>query len=215
MTDPIAAPVSSHPTHRGLAIRAVDVRAGRVPGINPVPVSERHPDSEAPAHYADAIDEVTQLNWMDMPTVEFLPGTSPRYDLVQPLSAATWGEIKSAHKLGYRAGEWYFIPEDAVVLPPVWDPSADAAATKPDPDDYRAALDALSKAAGITPEALRDGLQAITEMGEVVPQLAGLVAQGKQYEGLLTPESLRREIADAVVAEIKSGRLRLSIEVRP
>lgn len=139
MTDPTAAPVSSHPTHRGLAIRAVDVRAGRVPGINPVPVSERHPDSEAPAHYADAIDEVTQLNWMDMPAVSFLPGTSPRYELAQPLSPATWGERKPAHVgLGYRAGEWYFIPEDAVMLPPVWDPSAETptpAAPKPTLDD--------------------------------------------------------------------------------
>lgn len=138
MTDPTAAPVSSHPTHRGLAIRAVDVRAGRVPGINPVPVSERHPDSEAPAHYADAIDEVTQLNWMDMPTVAFLPGTSPRYELAQPLSPATWGESNPDDFIGYRAGEWYYIPSDAVVLPPVWEPSADAAtpeATKPTPGE--------------------------------------------------------------------------------
>lgn len=189
MTDPTAAPVSSHPTHRKLAIRAVDVRAGRVPGINPVPVSERHPDSEAPAHYAEAIDEVTQLNWMDMPSVTFLPGTSPRYELAQPLSPATWGELKAVHKLGYRAGEWYYIPSHSVVLPPVWDPSADAPtpeATKPTPDKAPAASEMTP--GEVVVEAVRQQIAQIAREESRTIARQVLAEELRALANLLTPE---------------------------
>lgn len=110
-----------HPTHRGLAIRCVDVAAGRLPGINKHPLQGLHPDSEKPIGYDDAIDAATGLNYMDTPAAAVLIGASPQYVAAVRLFAPGTTLSESEKGMGYRVGESYWMPADAAVLPYVWE----------------------------------------------------------------------------------------------
>lgn len=111
-----------HPTHRGLAIRCVDVAAGRLPGINKHPLQGLHPDSEKPIGYDDAIDAATGLNYMDTPADAVLIGASPQYVAAVRLFAPGTTLSESEKGMGYRVGESYWMPADCgLLLPYVWD----------------------------------------------------------------------------------------------
>lgn len=111
-----------HPTHAGYALRAVDVAAGRVPGVNPHGLRGLHPDSEKPIGYDQAIDAATGLNYMDTPADAFLHGVSPTYtSRVRLIAPGTiLDDVQKA--LGYRVGESYWMPVGWELLPPVWTP---------------------------------------------------------------------------------------------
>lgn len=117
-----------HPTHLGLALRACHVVAGLVPGINQdgkIKMQPPHPDTELPRGYADAIDDKTGLNYMQQPDAAYLPGTSPRYELVGPPVALMTEAQQMLDDCGYRRHEWYYLPVreagEGRDWPRVWD----------------------------------------------------------------------------------------------
>lgn len=124
----------AHPTHRGLAIRAVDVAAGRVPGINVHELAERHPDAEKPYHYAQSVDEATGLNWQHQPKVFRLSGATPAYVAFASPQLAGHPLNPAWASLGYRPGEWYWMPESVAgrEWPQVWDASEAEAKEEPE-----------------------------------------------------------------------------------